>query len=170
MFWVLKRTISLRWNETVLLSTHNICLGLTVTCTQWDRSFEHPKHIFKKNNAQEDIHNQYSKHNFYFLFLIFFMFFTLIFGKNFLFLILANCVCNEICREKLAPISPKGPRLWCKFIFVYTDEDLAINWVQPNFLSLLLTDKFRRCVPERVPFKWIVTRGEYTVIQWLCIA
>ena len=35
------------------------------------------------------------------------MFFTLIFGDNFLFLILATCVRNESCREKFAPISHK---------------------------------------------------------------
>ena len=33
------------------------------------------------------------------------MFFTLIFGDNFLLLILANCVRDESCGEKLAPIS-----------------------------------------------------------------
>ena len=36
------------------------------------------------------------------------MFFTLIFGDNFLLLILANGVRDESCREKLAPISPNG--------------------------------------------------------------
>ena len=37
-----------------------------------------------------------------------FMFFTLIFGDNFLLLILANCVRDGSCREKSAPISPNG--------------------------------------------------------------
>ena len=36
------------------------------------------------------------------------MFFTLIFGDNFLLLILADCVRDESCREKLASISPNG--------------------------------------------------------------
>ena len=36
------------------------------------------------------------------------MFFALIFGNYFLLLILANCVRDESCREKLAPISPNG--------------------------------------------------------------
>ena len=36
------------------------------------------------------------------------MFFTLIFGYNFLFLILAKCDGDESCTGKLAPISPKG--------------------------------------------------------------
>ena len=39
---------------------------------------------------------------------IFFMFFTLIFGDNFLLMILVNCVRDESCREKLAPTSPSG--------------------------------------------------------------
>ena len=37
-----------------------------------------------------------------------FMFFTLILAITFLLLILANCVSDESCREKLAPISPNG--------------------------------------------------------------
>ena len=41
----------------------------------------------------------------------FFMFFTLIFGDNFFFLlILANCSLDESCKEELAPISPRGPK------------------------------------------------------------
>ena len=36
------------------------------------------------------------------------MFFTLIFCDIFLSLILANCVRDESCREKLAQISPDG--------------------------------------------------------------
>ena len=57
------------------------------------------------------------------------MFFTLIFGDNVLLLILANCVRDENCREKLASISPRGPNrsLWHKQIFVYIDENFAIN-------------------------------------------
>ena len=39
----------------------------------------------------------------------FFMFFTLIFGDNFL-LLAINCVRDESCREKLAPISPRDPK------------------------------------------------------------
>ena len=38
------------------------------------------------------------------------MFFTLIIGDNFLFLILANCVRDESYKDKLAPISPKGQK------------------------------------------------------------
>ena len=64
----------------------------------------------------------------------------------------------------------KVRRLWCKQIFVYINEEFAINRIQPKFLSFLLTDKFRRGVTKRVRLKRILTSGEYTVIQWLCIA
>ena len=39
------------------------------------------------------------------------MFFTLIFGDNFLLLILVNCVRDKSCREKLAPTSPSGSNI-----------------------------------------------------------
>ena len=54
--------------------------------------------------------------------------------------------------------------LWHKQIFVYIDEEFAINGIQPKFLSLLLTGKYRRGVTERVRLKRIFTSGEYTVI------
>ena len=38
------------------------------------------------------------------------MFFTLIFGNNFSYSILENCVSDESCTEKFAPISPKSPK------------------------------------------------------------
>ena len=38
-------------------------------------------------------------------------------------------------------------------IFVYIDEEFAINGIQPKFLSLLLTGKFCRGVSERVRLK-----------------
>ena len=60
--------------------------------------------------------------------------------------------------------------LWRKHIFVYKDEEFAINGIQPKFLSLLLTGKFRRGVTERVRLKRIFTSGEQTVIQRLCKA
>ena len=64
----------------------------------------------------------------------------------------------------------KVPSLWHKQIFVYIDEEFAINGIQPKFLSLLLTGKFRRGVTERDFLKRIFIKGEYTVIQRLCIA
>ena len=36
---------------------------------------------------------------------------------------------------KITPISPKGPSLWHKQIFVHLDKEFAINEIQPNFLS-----------------------------------
>ena len=60
--------------------------------------------------------------------------------------------------------------LWRKQIFVYIDEEFAINRIRPKFLSLLLTGKFRRGVTERVRLKRIFANGVNTVIQRLCIA
>ena len=43
--------------------------------------------------------------------------------------------------------------LWRKQIFVYIDEDFAINGIRPKFLSLLLTGITRIGVTERGSFK-----------------
>ena len=43
--------------------------------------------------------------------------------------------------------------LWRKRIFVYIDEDFAINWIRPKFLSPLLTGKIRIGVTERGSLK-----------------
>ena len=65
-----------------------------------------------------------------------FMLFTLIFGDNFFyFIILANCAIDESCTEKLAPISPKGPKFVVQAVFLCTaciDEEFATNGIQPN--------------------------------------
>ena len=42
-------------------------------------------------------------------------------------IILANCVRDESCGEKLAPISQIGPKFEAQTDFVYIDEDFAIN-------------------------------------------
>ena len=47
---------------------------------------------------------------------------------------------------------------------MYIDDEFAINGIQPTFLSLLLTGKFRRGVTERACLKRIFTSSEYTVI------
>ena len=60
--------------------------------------------------------------------------------------------------------------MWHKQIFVYIFEAFAINLIQPKFLSLLLTGKFRRGVTERVRLKRIFAGCVYTVIQRLLIA
>ena len=76
----------------------------------------------------------------------------------------------KVVQENKRQFLQKVRSLWGKQIFVYIDEEFAINGIQPKFLSLLLTGKFRRGVTERVPLKRIFTSGEYTVIQRLCIA
>ena len=68
--------------------------------------------------------------------------FTLIFGNNFLFLILANCVRDESCREKLAPISPKGLKFVGQTGFCVHIWRFGNKLIQAHFLSLLLTGKF----------------------------
>ena len=52
--------------------------------------------------------------------------------------------------------------MWRKQIFVYIDEEFAINEFQPKFLSLLLTGKFRSGVTEKVRLKRIFTSGVYS--------
>ena len=51
----------------------------------------------------------------------------------------------KIVQENLRQFLHKVRILWRKQIFVYIDEEFAINRIQPKFLSLLLTGKFRRC-------------------------
>ena len=55
---------------------------------------------------------------------------------TFLFSILAKYDREEGCTGKLAPILQKVWSLWFNQIFLYIDEKLAINWIQPNFLSI----------------------------------
>ena len=76
----------------------------------------------------------------------------------------------KVVQENQRQFLQKVRSLCHKQIFVHIDEEFAINRIQPKFLSLLLTGKFRRGVTERVRLKRIFTRGEYTVIQRLCIA
>ena len=56
----------------------------------------------------------------------------------------ANCDRDESCTGKLAPFSPKGPKFVAQTYFVYIDKEFAINGIQLNFSSLLLTGEFRR--------------------------
>ena len=83
---------------------------------------------------------------------------------------LAKCDRDETCTGKLAPISPKSPKFVAQTDFCVLGEEFAINGIQPKFLSLLLTGKFRSGMSERVRLKRIFSSGEYTVIQRLCIA
>ena len=70
----------------------------------------------------------------------------------------------KVVQDNQCRFLKKVRSLWRKQIFVYIDEEFAINGIQAKFLSLLLTGKFRRGVTEWVCFKRIFTSGEYTVI------
>ena len=74
----------------------------------------------------------------------------------------------KVVEENKRQFVHKVRSLWQ--IFVYIDEEFAINRIQPKFLSLLFKGNFRRGVTERVRLKRIFTSGEQTVIQWPCIA
>ena len=54
-------------------------------------------------------------------------FLELIFRINFLSSILAKCLCDESCSGVFRQLLQKVLRLWRKHIFVYIDEDFAIN-------------------------------------------
>ena len=70
-------------------------------------------------------------------------------------------IAMKVVQENKSKFLQKVRSLWRKQIFVYIDEEFAINGIQPKFLSLLLTGKFRRGVTERVRLKRISTSGEY---------
>ena len=55
----------------------------------------------------------------------------------------------KVVEETFRQLLQKVLCLWLKQTFVYIDEDFAINWIRPKFLSLLLTDKIRTGVKER---------------------
>ena len=76
----------------------------------------------------------------------------------------------KVVQENKCQFLQKVRSLWRKQIFVYIDEEFAINGIEPTFLSFLLTGKFPKGVAKRVRLKRIFTSGEYTVIQWLYIA
>ena len=59
----------------------------------------------------------------------------------------------KVVEENFRQLLQKVLCLWCKQIFVYIDEDFAINEVCPKFLSLLLTGITRIGVTERGSFK-----------------
>ena len=68
----------------------------------------------------------------------------------------------KVVHENSRQFLQKVQSLWLKQIFVHIGEEFAINGIQPKFLSLLLTGKFRRGMTERVRLKRIFTSGEYT--------
>ena len=59
----------------------------------------------------------------------------------------------KVVEENFRQLLQKVLCLWRKQIFVYIDEDFAINWIRPKFLSLLMTGIIRIGVTERGSFK-----------------
>ena len=59
----------------------------------------------------------------------------------------------KVVEENFRQLLQKVLCLWDKQIFVYKDEDFAINWIRLKFLSLLLTGIIRKGVTERGSFK-----------------
>ena len=59
----------------------------------------------------------------------------------------------KVVEENFRQLLQKVLCLWRKQIFVYIDEDFAINCIRPKFLSLLLTGKICIGVTERGSFK-----------------
>ena len=59
----------------------------------------------------------------------------------------------KVVEENFRQLLQKVVCLRRKQIFVYIDEDFAINWIRPKFLSLLMTGIIRICVTERGSFK-----------------
>ena len=59
----------------------------------------------------------------------------------------------KVVEETFGQLLQKVLRLGRNQIFVYIDEDFAINWIRPKFLSLLLTGNVPIGVTERGSFK-----------------
>ena len=59
----------------------------------------------------------------------------------------------KVVEENFRQLLQKVLCLWRKQIFVYIDEDFAINCIRPKFLSILMTVIIRIGVTERSSFK-----------------
>ena len=59
----------------------------------------------------------------------------------------------KVVAENFRQLLQKVLYLWRKQIFVYIDEDFAINWIHPKVLSLWMTGIIRIGVTERGSFK-----------------
>ena len=59
----------------------------------------------------------------------------------------------KVAEENFRQLLQKVLCLWRKQIFLYMDEDFAINWIRPTFLSLLMTGIIRIGVTERGSLK-----------------
>ena len=75
----------------------------------------------------------------------------------------------KVVEENFCQLLQKVLCLWPKQIFVYIDEDFAINCIRPKFQSILMPGIIRIGVTERGSFKKIFGSGAYPVLQWLCI-
>ena len=57
ILWVLKRTVTMKRSVTenyfFLFPSQNICCGCSKEPSQWDVSFEHPKHMFKQIDKEK---------------------------------------------------------------------------------------------------------------------
>ena len=73
----------------------------------------------------------------------------------------------KVVEENFRQLLQKVLCLWRKQIFVYIDEDFAINWIHPKFLSLLMTGIIRIGVTERGSFKKIFGSSAYPALQRL---
>ena len=74
----------------------------------------------------------------------------------------------KVVEENFRQLLQKVSCLWRKQIFVYIDEDFAINEILSKFLSLLLTGITHIGVTERGSFKKYSGRRAYPVLQRLC--
>ena len=63
------------------------------------------------------------------------------------------CTQMKVVEENFLQLLQMVLCLWRKQIFVYVDQDFAINCIRPKFLILLMTDIFRIGVTERGSFK-----------------
>ena len=59
----------------------------------------------------------------------------------------------KVVEENFRQLLQKVLCLWHKQIFVYIDEDFAINWIRTKFLILLMTGIIRVGVTERGSYK-----------------
>ena len=75
----------------------------------------------------------------------------------------------KVVEENFRQLLQKVLCLWRKQIYVYIDEDFAINCIRPKFLSLLMTGIICIGETERGSFKKYLEAVHIPVLQRLCI-
>ena len=75
----------------------------------------------------------------------------------------------KVVEETFRQLLQKVCCVWHKQIFVWIDEDFAINLSLPKLLSLLLTGKICIGVDRKWYSQKVIVSDEYPVIQMLCI-